>query len=324
MAWGGGSRGGSYLERVEQALAIGDDRLRRESSVFIANISLVADRRIELRERLDELVKRGEQLLLHEHLGNLSDEELRDAAKQVVDAGTQFKPEIPIKGKGKARRIDRSKLDRLGHDYQGWYSTALAVVDQLLHDRATEFRELYRLDRPPKALTWTTYTVSDYLSGTGVSNYVGEESFDHKKAGLDRFEKQVAILGSARDRMDSLVGDITGVLEAELFDDELGAAESLLAAKHRRAAGVIAGVVLERHLKRLIDSHGVTFRKKALLGNLNEALKEAKVYGVPEWRRIQHLTDLRNLCGHDAEREPTKDEVDDLIRGVEKVVTTVF
>lgn len=114
------------------------------------------------------------------------------------------------------------------------------------------------------------------------------------------------ILASATQRLESLLGDITGVLEAELFDDELEAADALLAANHRRAAGVGAGVVLERHLKRLIQNHAVTFRKKAMLGNLNEALKEAKVYGVPEWRRIQHLTDLRTFAATTQSGSPPK------------------
>lgn len=274
----------------------------------------MADRRDDLRKELDELVDRGKQLLIHEQLRTLSDEDLEDVAQKAAPSG---------KGKKKAS-IDRKALDALADHYQGWYSAALSVVTQLLPDRAAEFRELYRPERTRKELTWTTYTVSDYLSSTVVRDGFGEAVFNPTRAGLDRFKKQVAILASAQDRLEALLADITGVLEAELVDDELEVAESLLAARHSRAAGVIAGVVLERHLKRLIANHGVPFRKKAMLGNLNTALKEAGVYGVPEWRHIQHLTDIRNLCGHDADREPTRDEVDDLIRGVKKIVTTVF
>lgn len=74
----------------------------------------------------------------------------------------------------------------------------------------------------------------------------------------------------------------------------------------------------------MISDHKVTFRKKAMLSNLNEALKDAGVYDVPQWRRIQHLTDVRNLCGHKAEREPKREEVEDLVNETAKIVKTLF
>jgi hypothetical protein len=60
-----------------------------------------------------------------------------------------------------------------------------------------------------------------------------------------------------------------------------------------------------------------------MLANLNQALKDAGAYGTPEWRKVQHLTDVRNLCGHDAARDPTREDVDDLIRGVDTIVKTI-
>ncbi|HEY6729754.1 MAG TPA: hypothetical protein VI039_01885 [Solirubrobacterales bacterium] len=45
---------------------------------------------------------------------------------------------------------------------------------------------------------------------------------------------------------------------------------------------------------------------------------------VPRWREIQRLGDIRNLCGHAAEREPTAEEVEELIAGTEKVVTSIL
>jgi hypothetical protein len=45
---------------------------------------------------------------------------------------------------------------------------------------------------------------------------------------------------------------------------------------------------------------------------------------VPTWRQIQRLGGIRNLCDHNKEREPTKDEVIELIGGVDKVSKTLF
>ena len=42
------------------------------------------------------------------------------------------------------------------------------------------------------------------------------------------------------------------------------------------------------------------------------------------WRFIQHLADLRNLCDHDRESEPTNAQVDELISGINKIIKTVF
>jgi hypothetical protein len=45
---------------------------------------------------------------------------------------------------------------------------------------------------------------------------------------------------------------------------------------------------------------------------------------VPQWRFIQHLGDIRNLCDHAKEREPTKEGIEDLVAGTEKVLKTIF
>jgi hypothetical protein len=122
-----------------------------------------------------------------------------------------------------------------------------------------------------------------------------------------------------------LLADITGFLEAGLFDDELLVARELCTKNHMRAAGVLAGVVLERHLKRVASNHGVTIRKKTpAIGDLNDTLKDAKVYDTPRWREIQRLGDIRNYASHDKERDPASDEIDELIKGVDKIVKVVF
>ena len=39
---------------------------------------------------------------------------------------------------------------------------------------------------------------------------------------------------------------------------------------------------------------------------------------------IQRLGDLRNLCDHNKQREPIKEDVYELINGVEKVTKTIY
>lgn len=269
----------------------------------------VADRREQIKKELEELVKEGEQLHLIQMFE--SNPELYDEINEHL--GTKGKRRVTpdaIKKVAKGESFNRR--------YQRWYSNALPVVEQLLPDRYEEFVELYRPAKQPPKLNAANFSISAYLRG--ITTY----GVDRDAVLLMRLHEQVHILGTAVGRLDSALADITGVLEAELFDDELAAAKQLVKAKYLRSAGVVAGVVLERHLKRLIANHNVTFRKKSQISSLNDALKAAKVYDQAQWRQIQRLGDLRNLCGHDAEREPTKSEVEDLVSGVAKVTAEVF
>jgi len=56
----------------------------------------------------------------------------------------------------------------------------------------------------------------------------------------------------------------------------------------------------------------------------NDVLKNAGVIDVPTWRQIQYLGDIRNLCDPHKEREPTQQEVEELIKRVEKITKTLF
>ena len=85
------------------------------------------------------------------------------------------------------------------------------------------------------------------------------------------------------------------------------------------------GVVLERHLAQVCANHNVKITKKnPTIADFNEALKLANVIDIPIWRGITRLGDLRNLCDHNKDREPTIDEVDDLISGADKLLKTLF
>jgi hypothetical protein len=211
-----------------------------------------------------------------------------------------------------------------GQEYQAWYTPALKVVEQVLPDRLEEFRILYRQDRR-KQLDVMTYSIADYIAGITVKDFMAQEAFSSHNVAMQRLEQQVDILRTAETRLESVLEDISRELQAELLDNELASARTLLAAAHVRSAGVVAGVVLEAHLKRVLDSRGVSLgRKRPMLANLNEALKEAGVYDVPQWRRIQYITDVRNLCAHKAERDPTPDEVRGVVDEVDKAVKTIF
>lgn len=298
----------------------------------------MADPRDRIKGELADLVREGEFIRTSERV-KTNEEVYAQLKKKLAESGSTAKGKTPKGGPSKAKSAASAKggaegraeiakaisEESFGTSYQRWYSKALRVVEQILPDRYSEFRELNRLDKRPSLLDVTTYSISEYIHGTTVTRgYLSEPVFDTAAVALTKFKNQIDILASAEGRIESSLADIEGVIEASLLDDEISTARELLRAKYIRAAGVVAGVVLERHLKRLVVNHEITFRKKAQIANLNDALKEEKVYDVPQWRQIQRLGDIRNLCGHDGDRDPTPDEADELISGVEKVSTTVF
>ena len=214
--------------------------------------------------------------------------------------------------------------------YQLWYTQALAAVRQLLPDRLEEFETLYHLPgrRTQKDFSLLSYGIEDYLLGLRVQTTQrhGEpkDAFDHEVVAAEKLRRQVMILGSAITRLTDILSNLRGVLQAELFDTELDAARELLKTGHLRAAGAVAGVVLERHLSSVAALHSVAVHKKnPSASDWNDALKEGGVVDIPDWRKVQRLTDLRNVCCHDKKREPTADDVRELIDGTDKLTKTL-
>lgn len=212
----------------------------------------------------------------------------------------------------------------LHQSYHSWYTKALPVVRQVLPDRYPEFVEQYKLDKR-KEIDFLSYTISDYLLGLRVTRgYYKEEVVNPWAAFAAKFQQQILVLRSCADRIESALSDILGTLRAELFDNELDAARDLHKKGHPRAAGALAGVTLERHLASVSVNHQVRLTKRdPSIADYNEALKKAEVLDIPNWRFIQRLADIRNLAVHFKERDPTNDEIEELLTGVEKAVKTI-
>jgi len=213
------------------------------------------------------------------------------------------------------------------HEYQRWYTEACAVIRQLIPNRSDEFEYLYKGDGKRKAIDILTYTIQDWLNGVraGSDRFTGEKDFDDRAVVSRKFETQLKILESVEGRFASTLFDIRQLVKADLLDSELETARELIKSGFTRGAGVIAGVVLEKHLAQVSGNHSIVTRKKhPTISEYNDLLKNASVIDVPTWRQIQRLGDIRNLCGHSKEREPTTDEVEELVNGVEKITKTLF
>lgn len=208
--------------------------------------------------------------------------------------------------------------------YQSWYSESIVIIKQLLPDRLADFVKYYEKSKTRKVLEYGNYVIEDYLQGMTVTRTYNSSNVVGPYAAIPQFQQQLSILKSLQSRFESSLFDIRQLVQADLFDSELAVAKELLKHKFARAAGALAGVVLEKHLIQVARDHNLTIRKNPAINDLNELLKKNSVTDITQFRRIQLLGDLRNLCSHNKDNEPTHQDVEDLISGIDKVIKTVF
>ncbi|EKT4479198.1 hypothetical protein QEL91_004941 [Pseudomonas putida] len=214
------------------------------------------------------------------------------------------------------------KLKKFSEAYQHWYSEALPLVKQLLPERLQDFTRLYDKPKSRKDINFENYRIEDACQGLKVTAPSGRVIADISAA-TSLFAQQVAIVEAIKRRFESSLFEIKQTVQADLFDSELESAEHLLKAGYTRAAGVIAGVVLEGHLKEIRDKRDLGKALKTITPIIDK-MKSEGVVELPQYRHLQYLGDIRNKCSHKSGAEPTTDEVSDLITGTKKVIKTIF
>lgn len=133
------------------------------------------------------------------------------------------------------------------------------------------------------------------------------------------------ILVAAREEVaDGWAITARGIVSAAIFADFMEMAQHLLAEKYKDPAAVMAGSVLEEHLRQLASKHGVpveltdpkgkTVPKKADV--LNADLVKAGVYNVLNQKLVTGWLDLRNKAAHGKYSEYTEANVDLMIQGI--------
>lgn len=258
---------------------------------------------------LSNLVNRGNKLHIAMQFDCYPDEVKEGLSKKLKDKADEFIKELPS----------------FDDTYQNWYSEALALLRQVLPDRVADFCRHYEKPKPRKDITFESYRIEDYLQGLNVTRGAYKEKVVGKEAAIPHFRQQLAIVEAAKARFDSSLYDIRQMVQADLLDSELEAAEHLAKSKFYRAAGAVAGVVLERHLGEVCAFRKIAISKKnPTISDFNEALKAEELIEIPQWRFIQHLADIRNICDHAKTPDPTLEQVQDLLAGVKKIIKTVY
>jgi hypothetical protein len=257
----------------------------------------------------------------------------RDSLTKLITLGNQMLADLasivaPSSGvvKKAGPKLTKDAAPSFRGDYQNWYTEAHAVLRQLLPERIEEFETYYKPDPRRKNVAVTNYTIQDWLSGIAPApDIYGKKAYEEGTAVFMRYQMQLAILASVETRFESSLFEIRQLVQADFFDSELDCARELLRSGFGRGAGAIAGVVLEKHLLQVCIDHKIPQKKQhPTIADLNDVLKAGNVVDVPTWRQIQRLGDLRNLAAHNKDREPTDEELRELIDGTEKISKTLY
>jgi hypothetical protein len=201
-------------------------------------------------------------------------------------------------------------------EYQRWYSRALPLMKALAPERYAEFQRFYSRDSKMSVHWSRDQVIQDYFLGV-------EGIEDTHEAAARCFKSQLALLKSVEDRLAWSSMDGTDQAERGLQLAMLETARDLIQVDER-AAGAMAGTVLEVYLKKLAAKHKLSFRKHVPpIREIVEALKDAQVLDIATSSQAVWLAEINDRSRAEGEC-PTKLQVRDLIDGSRWLITNVF
>jgi hypothetical protein len=128
------------------------------------------------------------------------------------------------------------------------------------------------------------------------------------------------MLNSVKNGLEYVLADLQSTLYGEVGDHILATAYALFHRGQRRAAGALAGVLLEIPLAKVATKYRVTISPKSSgLATLNAALKCGGIYDAEVWRFIHSLGALGHACVYTSTHEPPVDTLTEFLQGVQLI-----
>jgi len=257
----------------------------------------------KIKSELAALITQGQHVLYagvyHYNKGSGYDKKTQEYLKEIADKITDYKKE-----------------------YHLWYAKAQRVISIFAPERLEEFEAFYRGSKNIKQLNYLSAGITHFLQGM-VSTY-GLDKQDYFGKYTSGVQEQIHILEAISANIEDILFNLESEIHYGIFKSEVDVAKELHKNKLLRPAGAVAGVVIESHLKSVAGKKGIKSKKKnPTMSDYNDDLKEHKIIDTTTWRLIQRCGDIRNHCVHPKEREPTTDEIDDIIRAAEKILSEV-
>lgn len=150
---------------------------------------------------------------------------------------------------------------------------------------------------------------------------------DQNKKGLtySPVYRAQGILKAAKDDYEyEQLFELKKIIEAELFDEFLEQATSLLDAGYYQPAAVIAGSVLEDGLRKLCAENKIALPAKPKLDFMNSELAKAGLYNKLTQKKITTLADIRNNASHGHWDQFEKQDVEDAIKWITQFMETNY
>ncbi|NEU55561.1 DUF4145 domain-containing protein [Halorussus sp. MSC15.2] len=212
-------------------------------------------------------------------------------------------------GKIKTDRVDWALVDQVDEQYEVWYNRGLTLVSEYLPEREADFRGAY----------------------SDMDELLHFDGMEYKKA--DRYcgilrriiSRQKNILLSIPSKLETERLKVRKGISDEILTEELYQAKDLWDAGNIRAAGVVTGVALERHLLTLceVSERDLEYRHSDGIRSLAETLYDAGEITDTTKSQLGYLADIRNDCAHANEKEPDRRDVERLIKQAEDIVREV-
>lgn len=199
-------------------------------------------------------------------------------------------------------------------DYETWYNSSLPLISDYMPDREDDFRERYWIVR--EAIEADRKFVSE-------NNIELPQELRHYA--IQGLHFQHDIIASIPGRVESEILKAKEQISRKIVTDELQKSKELFDEEHVRAAGVVAGVALERHLLSLCEDSNqvVDFGYMDGISSLAQTLSEAGEIDDDDQRLLDHLSGIRNKCSHASEQEPEKREVERLLNESDEFIRTL-
>lgn len=161
--------------------------------------------------------------------------------------------------------------------------------------------------------------------GIDSEHYKNFTKATSKRLSYSPAKQALGILKAAKDDYEhGYLFDMKRLIEAEVFDDFLEQANSLILAGYFQPSAVVIGAVLEDGLRKLCNSHGITLSAKPKLDGMNSDLAKAGVYNKLTQKKITALADIRNSAAHGKWTEFNKDDVEQMLAWVSQFMETHY
>ena len=188
---------------------------------------------------------------------------------------------------------------------------------------------------PPGVIGFPTLNTQEYINWRSQSlafltdllgpEHIYTSSFMKNTGGSGYKESTLAGIGVLQAVLEDIEQDfittVRQLITAEVFADLFDQAAHLLDSGYKAPAASLAGAVLENGLRTIATDKGVSLTAKDNLSSLNQKLAQKGIYTRLTQKKIHVWTDIRNDADHGQFDQIIDQDVDNLIKGAQSLLS---